>query len=221
MEELHQRSHRNQRLRRDTTRGRSMRRIVTWCVIGAIAAPRSCRGHRRAPRRREPERVSAVEPDPTTTGSPVPAEQTVARAGPTFGGRAFREGRLVYSDEDCGTHVLLLPDLEERPPRSIQACPVLATGDSGVEGIGSVFDGVRAECRRARLTLWTGAFDDPVLYARERGCGAAWNPDGTVTFLQDGGVRRFVRCPGDRRGPLLCSESVVARGEGSHDSSTD
>jgi hypothetical protein len=35
-----------------------------------------------------------------------------------------------------------------------------------------------------------------------------------VTFVQDGNVRRFTRCPGDgRSAPLLCSEPVLTRGE--------
>lgn len=181
-----------------------MRRIVTWCVVGAVAALVLAAGIDALRDGGEPESAGAVESEPTTTGPSEPSERTLGVAGADLRRAGVPAGRLVYSDEDCRSHVLLLPDLAERPPRNIETCP-LSSAD------GSEADRARAECRHGRLMLWTGAFDDPELYARERGCGAAWKPDGTVTFIQDGGVRRFVRCPGDGPGaPLLCSRPVLA-----------
>jgi len=191
-----------------------MRRILTWCLVGAVAALGLAAGIDALRGGEEPEPAAAVEPEPTTTGPAEPPERTLAEAGADLRRAGVPKGRLVYSVGRCGSSVLTLPDLAQRPPRGSDACRFGWAAGRGVETFGSPFAGVRGECTRGRLVLWTGPFEDPELYARERGCDPAVKLDGTVTFVQDGGVRRFVRCPGDRRGvPLLCSRPVLTRAE--------
>jgi hypothetical protein len=183
-----------------------VRQILTWGLVAAVAAVGLAAGIDALRDGEEPEPVAATESEPTTSGEIEPAESTLTPAEALRAAGA-PPGRLVYADESCGVHALVLPDLGERPVHDLVAC----------QGLGLPFaqpGGVRAECAGGRLTLWAGPPNDPELYARERGCGAAARPDGTVTFVQDGNVRRFTRCPGDGpSAPLLCSEPVLTRGE--------
>jgi hypothetical protein len=185
----------------------AVRTILTWGLVAAVAALGLAAGIDVLRGGEEPEPVAATVTGRTTTGETNAAEPTLALAAGELRGAGVPEGRLVYSDEDCGVHALLLPDLAERPVHDIAACR------SGRTSLGRL-ESLRAECAGGDLTVATGPFDDPDAYARGRGCGAAWKPDGTVTFVRDGGIRRFVRCPGDApSGPLLCSEPVLTRAQ--------
>ncbi len=188
-----------------------MRRLLTWGLVAAVAALGLAAGIDALRGGEEPERASAVETERTSTEPLEPAERTLAAAGADLRRAGVPEGRLVYTDGRCSVHVLLLPDLAERPAHDVTAC---APGRSRLVLGSSPADTIRAECKRGRLVLETGPFDDPDVYARARGCGAAWMPDGTVTFVQDGGIRRFVGCANDApTAPLLCSQPVLTRSE--------
>jgi hypothetical protein len=179
-----------------------VRRILTWGLVAAVAALGLAAGLAALRGGEEPEPAAA-----TTAGETEPAERTLAVAGADLRRAGVPEGRLVYSDDDCAAHSLLLPSLAQRPAHDMAAC------ESGSDSLGPV-EAVRAECTRGRLTLATGSFDDPELYARGRGCSAAWKPDGTVTFVRDGEIRRFVGCRDDPpSAPLICSEPVLTRVE--------
>jgi hypothetical protein len=191
-----------------------MRRIVTWTLvvavvfIGLAASIDALRG------RGAPRPATAVDPSSTTTGAAGPQERTLVTAAADLRRAGVPVGRLLYWDEVCSASVLTLPDLAQRPPRAPDPCRFAWARGRWVETYGPAAEELRGACRRSRLELWTGPYADPHLYARERGCEAAWKPDGTVTFVRDGEVRRFVRCPGDARGsPLLCSEPILTRAE--------
>ncbi|HXV96566.1 MAG TPA: hypothetical protein VD695_08455 [Gaiellaceae bacterium] len=179
-----------------------MRRILTWGLVAAVAALGLAAGIDALRGGAEPEPAAT-----TTARETEPAERTLAVAGADLRRAGVPEGRLVYSDDDCGVHSLQLPSLVQRPVHDMAAC------QTGPASLGPV-EAVRAECARGRLTLVIGLSSDPELYARGRGCGAAWKPDGTVTFVRDGEIRRFVRCRDDPpSAPLLCSEPVLTRVE--------
>jgi hypothetical protein len=184
-----------------------VRRILTWGLVAAVAALGLAAGIDALRGGEEPEPVAATEPEPTTSAEADPADRTLAAAGEDLRRAGVPEGRLVWSDEDCGVHSLLLPGLAERPVHDLVAC----------QSEGASFSqpgGVRAECGGGLLRVWAGPLGEPELVARERGCGPAWKPDRSVTFVQDGSIRRFAPCPGDPEpGPLLCSKPVLTRAE--------
>jgi hypothetical protein len=191
-----------------------MRRIATWIlvaavvVIGLAASIDALRGGSLS------ERATVVEPGSTTTGAPAPQERTLVTAAADLRRAGVPEGRILYWNEVCSASVLTLPDLAQRPPRAPDPCRFAWARGRWVETFGPAAENLRGVCRRNRLELWTGPYIDPDLYARERGCGAAWKPDGAVTFIRKGEVRRFVRCPGDGRGsPLLCSKPLLTRAQ--------
>lgn len=192
-----------------------MRRIVTWTLaaavdgLGVAAAVDALRGGS------EPERADAVQPEATTTGPAAAQERTLATASADLRRAGIPEGRLVYWDERCSASVLTLPDLAVRPPRGPEPCRFGWSSGRWVETPDPRPDASYwGDCRRGWLRLWRGPPWEHELYARGRGCAAAWKPDGTVTFIRDGEVRRFVRCPGDgRAAPLRCSEPVLTRAE--------
>lgn len=173
----------------------AVRTILTWGLVAAVAALGLVAG------------IDALRGgdarEPTATGAPEPSERTLAVAAADLQRAGVPEGRLVYSDDDCGIHALLLPNLADRPVHDMVACVNVPATLGPVEG-------PRAECARGQLTLLTGPLNNPEVYARGRGCGAASKLDGTLTFVQDGGVRRFALCPGaPPSAPLLCSEPVL------------
>ena len=185
----------------------AVRRILTWGVLAALAALVLAAGIDALRGGGEPEPFAATEPEPATTGEAEPEERTLVVAGDVLRRAGVPAGRLVWSDEDCGVQALVLPDLAERPIHDPVACE---NGDLSPARP----SGVRAECDGGFVRIWAGPLGDPELVARERGCGAAWKPDRTVTFVQDGGIRRFAPCPGDpRSAPILCSKDVLTRTE--------
>ena len=114
-----------------------------------------------------------------------------------------------------------MPDLrpDGPPPGYFGRCRYRAVVGGLVATVGSPRSPdwvVRAQCKGGWLSLVSDVFGNPKpeVHARARGCGAAWKPDGTVTFVQDGSVRRFARCPGDRAfAPLRCSRPVLTRAQ--------
>jgi hypothetical protein len=205
-----------------------MRRIVTWCLVGAVAALGLAAGIDVLRGGGEPEPAAAPGPKATTTGgepfsttAPEPPEDMLAEARVDLEAAGVPQGKLTYADEDCRNHVVRMPGLQpDGPPGGyVGRCRYRAVVGGLVETFGPTRSpdwNVRAECRGGRLSLLADVFGarKPELVARARGCGAAWKPDGTVTFIDDGEVRRFARCRGDARtAPLRCSEPVLTRPE--------
>lgn len=121
-------------------------------------------------------------------------------------------GVLTYADEQCRLRSLTLPDLGPHPGPEGRACRFRSTvGNELVFGKpGSPYGGLSTRCSDGWLELRLPNDD---LYARGRGCGIAWHPVGTPTFIHAGEVRTFVPCPGDEPGalPLRCSRTLLAR----------
>jgi hypothetical protein len=163
--------------------------------------------------------IPIVARDLLWTGASAGADAELAEARAALRAAGVPAGSLTYADERCQNYVLALPDLAPigSPNGFAGICRYRAVVGGLVETSGpprSPDWRVEAECEGGRLSLWQSEFGvpEPHLVARARGCGAAWKPDGTVTFVQDGGVRRFARCPGDGPGtPLLCSQPVLTR----------
>jgi hypothetical protein len=197
-----------------------MRRIVTWCLVGGIAALGLFVGLDALRDGGGPGPAAAAETEPTTTAVAEQPERTLVDARAELQAAGVAEGTLSYIDGDCRHHALTTPDLGESGTPGPGICrfrPVVGTlvESSGVTR--SPDFSVKAECKDGRLSLWRddfGRIEPPELYARVRGCGAAWMPDGTVTFIRRGEVRRLVRCPGDgRKAPLRCSRPVLRRAD--------
>lgn len=192
----------------------TVRRFLTWGLVAAVAALGLAAGIDALRGGEEPEPAAVTDLEPPTTSMARTPEGTLAEAGAALEAAGVPAGRLVYSDESCATLVLTLPGLAERPARGPEPCRFGWTRGRWIQTSGPEAGDFRGRCRDGRLSLETGPFEDPVLYARGRGCGAAWKPDGTITFIGDDGVRRFVRCPDDRvRAPLLCSRPLLTNAE--------
>ena len=192
----------------------TVRRFFTWGLVAAVAALVAAAGIDALRGGEEAERPATVQSEPTLSEASEPPGRALTQAEADLREAGVPQGRLIVWDEDCVPRVLLLPDLAERPVRGAHSCRRDADARGGVQvvvwpaGIGST------ECIRGRLRVWAERIDSPQLAAAERGCGAAWKPDGTLTFVQDGSVRRFVRCPDDRpAAPLRCSRPVFTRTE--------
>jgi hypothetical protein len=105
-----------------------------------------------------------------------------------------------------------LPELEFHPGAAARACRFRTTVGNEFSLGGSPpapFGGLASRCRRGVLELHLPNGD---LYARARGCGLAWKPDGTPTFLRRGEVMRFAPCTGAEPGqlPVSCSRTVLS-----------
>jgi hypothetical protein len=190
---------------------KAMGRILTWCLVAAVAGIGLVAGIDAVRGGGDPE-------SPTTTEPAEPPEDSFAEARTDLRAAGVPTGRLTYADEDCRNHVVTMPDLlpDSPPDGSVGLCRYRAVLGGLVEAVGSPRSpdwGLRVECEGGWLSLST--FGNPsALYARSRGCGAAWKPNGTVTFISNGEVRRFTRCPGDHPlAPLRCSRPVLTRAQ--------
>jgi hypothetical protein len=188
-----------------------MGRILTWCLVAAVAGIGLVAGI-------DAVRGGGQSEPPTTTAPAEPPEDSFAEARAGLRAAGVPAGRLTYADENCRNHVVTIPDLlpESPPDGNVGLCRYRAVLGGLVEAVGSPRSpdwGLRVECKGGWLSLSTFA-NPPVLHARSRGCGAAWKPNGTVTFISDGEVRRFARCAGDHPlGPLRCSRPVLTRAQ--------
>jgi hypothetical protein len=187
----------------------AVRTILTWGLVAAVAAVGLAAGIDALRGGDEPDPSAATGTEPGTTVAVDSADRTFGAAGADLRRAGVPEGRLVYSDADCGIHVLLLPDLAERPAHDALACSW--GGDDRIAIFGSPGGSYSwGDCADGRLLIMSGPPGADRPYARARGCAPAWKPDGTLTFVRDGGVRRFVPCPRDPpSSPLLCSEPVL------------
>ena len=172
-----------------------MRRIVTWT---ARSPPSSCSawrrpsthsaaggsrepgGRGRSRRRRRPDRGRR-------------RSGRSSRRPPTCGERGCRKEGSSTGTSVCSVSVLTLPDLAERPLRGPDPCRFAWARGRWVETPDLRTDtSIGAIAGAAGFVCWRGPPWEHDLYARARGCWTAWKPDGTVTFIRDGEVRRLV-----------------------------
>jgi hypothetical protein len=164
-----------------------MRRWSTALVVGAVFI---LAGLAAADALRDHDEPQASAPAPTI---PRPRPQTLRE----LLRREEIAGFVVYSDQDCLLHSLLLPQLEDDVVREESGAGVLycrfgMTGGRMLE-VGEVMSPDRssiARCRAGRVVVRDAQSD---LERQDvAGCPPAWRPDGALTYprgnaiLQDG-----------------------------------
>jgi hypothetical protein len=174
-----------------------VRRILTWLLLGAVVAlgaAASIDALRGGGRTRAEPRQTAPSSAETTTG-PASPEAAVAVALREAG----ISGILEFSDEDCETHAVSLPDLTARPSGVGAACSFADTANATDYAVG---------CSEGRVSI-----DDPrqAPYALVRAdCEPAWKPDGTPTLLRDGEIVEPHPCPDGGIVPMRCSRALLS-----------
>ena len=174
-----------------------MRRILTWLLLWAVVALGAAAGID-ALRGGEPKRAER------RSATPARAEATTGPASPEAAvAVALREagisGILEFSDEDCETHAVSLPDLTARPSGVGGACSFADTANATDYAVG---------CNGGRVSI-----DDPrqAPYALVRAdCEPAWKPDGRPTLLRDGEVVEPHPCPDGGIVPMRCSRELLS-----------
>lgn len=197
---------------------RIVRRIVTWLLLGAVAALGVAAGVDALRGGGEPER-EATEAEPVVAErapGPQGGERTLVDARADLSAAGVPSGVLTYADEDCRLHSVTLPDLRSHPGPEGETCAFTPTR-GGELAFGSPFtspDGVlRVGCRPGRVVF---RLPGGVLYGRTAGaCGVAWREDSAPTFLRRGEVVELAACPGDEPGalPLRCGRVLLSRDE--------
>ncbi len=119
-------------------------------------------------------------------------------------------GVLLWMDEDCVAHELRLPEIESLQELDLGSCEFTVTPGGWVDvarvSAPDPQDG-GARCRSDRRTLEvSGAAVGGRLTLP--GCAPAYKPNGTLTFVRDGGVLALGRC-----GDGVCSRDVLTRGD--------
>jgi hypothetical protein len=174
-----------------------VRRIATWLLVGAVVAIGAAAGvdalRGGEPPRTEPRSTpSTVE----SRGAPASPEASLTTALREAGVR----GILEFSDEDCDTHAVSLPDLTARPSGVGGACAFAVAANAA--------SGYTVECSGGRVTI-----DDPqqAPYAEVRAdCSPAWKPDGSPTLLRGGEVVEPHPCPDGGIIPMRCSRALLS-----------
>lgn len=174
-----------------------MRRILTWLLLGAVVALGAAAGidALRGGEPKRAERRSATPARAETTTGPASPEAAVAVALREAG----ISGVLEFSDEDCETHAVSLPDLTARPSGVGGACSFADTANATDYAVG---------CNGGRVSI-----DDPrqAPYALVRAdCEPAWKPDGRPTLLRDGEVVEPHPCPDGGIVPMRCSRELLS-----------
>lgn len=127
-------------------------------------------------------------------------------------------GELLYSDDECVIHRLILPQIERAPGPPERSCSYtvspggwLSFGDEIAQAGG--YDAAR--CRRGRIE-WLFAYgtDEERPLLELRGCRPAWRPDGALTFVRGGELRIGGPCPRRRAGRVVpCSRVLLSRSD--------
>jgi hypothetical protein len=160
-----------------------MRRWSTALVVGATLALAVLAAADALRERGEPTAPAAAP----TIKRPEP---------PTLHGLLRREevsGFVVYSDQDCRLHSLLLPGMEDDVVReegggAVLQCRFGATGGRILEE-GELMSPDRssiASCAAGRIEVREA--DSGIVARSIRGCAPAWRPDGTLTYAREEGV---------------------------------
>lgn len=150
----------------------------------------------------------ADAPAPTAPGPPDEAAKRLRAAGVA--------GELIYSDDGCVIHRLVLPDLDREPGSRERSCSYtvspggrLSFGDEIADAGG--YDAAR--CRGGRIE-WLVAYgtEDERTFVELRGCRPAWRPDGALTFVHGGELRIGGPCAQQRGGRVeACSRVLLSR----------
>jgi hypothetical protein len=151
-----------------------MRRLATALVIaavvliGAFATADALRDH-------EPQTRAPRPSQATTTGVGLPSEVETLREEGVI-------GTLLYSDEQCRLHSLVLPELVDEPVRSEDEGPVVRcrfeTGGGHLLGEGdriSPNNRFVARCSHGRIEVRELTSEN--VRRRIEGCSPAWRPD--------------------------------------------
>lgn len=171
-----------------------MRRIGTWLLVGAVVAIGAAAGID-ALRGGEPRAEPRITPSTVESrDGPASSEASLTTALREAGIR----GILEFSDEDCDTHAVSLPDLTARPSSVGGACAFAANAASGYT----------VDCSGGHVTI-----EDPqqAPYAEVRAdCSPAWKPDGSPTLLRGGEVVEPHPCPDRGIIPMRCSRTLLS-----------
>jgi hypothetical protein len=142
--------------------------IAAVALIGAFATADTLRDH-------EPEAAPARQAAPTTTAARVPSEVETLREEDVI-------GTMLYSDERCRLHSLVLPELVDEPVRDEDEQPVVhcrfETGGGHLLREGdriSPNNRFVARCSGGRIQvreLTTNALSREI-----EGCSPTWRPD--------------------------------------------
>lgn len=192
-----------------------MRRILTWLLLGAVVALGAAAGVDALRSGGEPRRTATeggTQPRERTATAAVRNAASALEAAAAELRAAGVSGVLTYADERCRVRSVSLPELEFQPGAEARACRFRSLGGNEFSFGGSPpapFGGLASRCRRGATEL---LLPNGSLYARARGCGLAWKPDGTATFLRRGEVMRFAPCSGAEPGqlPISCSRTVLS-----------
>jgi hypothetical protein len=124
-------------------------------------------------------------------------------------------GELLYSDDECVIHRLVLPNLEREPGPPERSCSytvspggMLSIGDEIAEAGG--YDAARCRDGRVEWLLAHGTEDERPLVAL-RGCRPAWRPDGALTFVRAGELRVGGPCARRDGRVEACSRVLLSR----------
>jgi hypothetical protein len=148
--------------------------VLAVGIVGVLAAADALRG------RSEPE-------------ASVPAA-TTERAGPPTVRETLRQlavsGLVLYSDESCRLHSLLLPRLVDDLVREegggvVSRCRFGTVGGRIIDeaAVPSPGGGQLARCTRGQVAVFETESGRPVRSVR--GCAPAWHPDGRLTYAHD------------------------------------
>jgi hypothetical protein len=149
--------------------------VVAVAAVAVFAAADALRGHR------QPGDAASV---PATTRERAPTlRETLGSQGVS--------GQILYSDQDCILHSLVLPEMVDDVVRRDNGAGAFHYCRFGVGG-GRILDegdvpspnGLSiARCRGRHIAVWeteTGAAVRSI-----RGCAPAWHPDGHLTYASD------------------------------------
>jgi hypothetical protein len=168
-----------------------MSRAVTLLVVAAVvglAAAAGVDALRGASGQAGPRAATAESGSRTTVARPVETE-AAAEEPLRDAARELRAGGargvLTYTGEDCRLRGLSLPELQPHPTEGhsceIAKAAMLRLGPP----VGDPQRVLVARCRTGWIEL--GELGGPT-FARGRGCGPAWRPDGVLTAVRKGEV---------------------------------
>jgi hypothetical protein len=147
--------------------------VVGVVAVAVLAAADALRGHG--------ETKTTSESPTITRASPMTLRDVLRREAIT--------GFVVYSDEDCVLHSLLLPRMLDEVVRTdggqpFRMCRFSSGGGRYLpEGQLASRDGrLVAECQGGRVAVWE--LESGIPRRSYRGCPPAWRPDGRLTYPQ-------------------------------------
>jgi hypothetical protein len=196
-----------------TAPGRPVRRGITALVVALLVAIAVAAGVDSLRGESGPERAADSETELSATTS------TSSSTGPDEPAAAPKlDGILYYTDEDCRLEAVRLPALERAAVPGWGNCHFVLSPDAssvseGLSGWDPVGDFL-FQLVEGQIVVTSG--HEPV-GKRFEGTAAAWRPDGTLTYADDGEVRewpsrRLLLSPDDLADAVRAHPSVPDRG---------